>query len=212
MKKVSAFTLIETLIVIAVFATGILAVLYGMAQTLGNQDKAKTQINSAFYAREGIELMYHLRDSNYRKKLPRNCIFQQTNSATIQIQDGKEQDNPFCMWYFQPGTILKIEMDPEGYTHVTSTTGALPESFTGKFEAYQLYYATGEDSFSYTYDKQADQEGLRYARYIEIKGVYEGATLLPTEKILKIESHVLFQKGTLTGEKVIESFIGNYEI
>jgi prepilin-type N-terminal cleavage/methylation domain-containing protein len=103
MKKRSAFTLIETLIVIAVFATGILAVLYGMAQTLGNQDKAKTQINAAFFAREGIELMYHLRDSNYRKQLPRNCIFQKADSnVSIQMQGGQEITNPFCAGRFQP--------------------------------------------------------------------------------------------------------------
>jgi len=75
MKK-SAFTLVETLIVIAVFGTGILAVLYGITKTLANQDRANTQITSSFLAREGIELMYNLRDSNYRKKLPRNCIFE----------------------------------------------------------------------------------------------------------------------------------------
>ncbi len=74
MKK-SAFTLIEMIIVILVFGTGILAVLYGIVQTLANQDRANTQITSSFLAREGIELMYNLRDSNYRKKLPRNCIF-----------------------------------------------------------------------------------------------------------------------------------------
>ncbi|MDR0369693.1 MAG: type II secretion system GspH family protein [Candidatus Peribacteria bacterium] len=212
MKKVRAFTLIETLIVIAVFTTGILAVLYGMAQTLRSQDIAKTQINSAFFAREGIELMYHLRDSNYRKKLPRNCIFHLADNDLIQIEEGKEQNNPFCGGYFQTGTILKIEMKPEGYTEVTATTQPLPESFAEKFEAYQLYYATGDDKFSYTYHPQENQEGLRYARYIEIKGVYEGDILLPPDKILKIESHVLFQKGALTGEKIIESFIGNYEI
>ncbi|MDR0282784.1 MAG: type II secretion system GspH family protein [Candidatus Peribacteria bacterium] len=74
MKK-SAFTLIEMIIVILVFGTGILAVLYGIVQTLANQDRANTQITSSFLAREGIELMYNLRDSNYSKKLPWNCVF-----------------------------------------------------------------------------------------------------------------------------------------
>jgi prepilin-type N-terminal cleavage/methylation domain-containing protein len=91
MKK--AFTLVETLIVIAVFGTGILVVLYGIAQTLGQQDRAKTQITSSFLAREGIELMYHLRDSNYRKELPRNCIFQ-----TVEKTDLNESD--FCPFLF----------------------------------------------------------------------------------------------------------------
>jgi hypothetical protein len=83
-------------------------------------------------------------------------------------------------------------MDPDGYT--TVHTGAFPESFEETFKAYQLYYATGDGKFSYTYDTQGEQEGLRYARYIEIKSVYEEDNQLPTDKILKIESHVLFQK------------------
>jgi prepilin-type N-terminal cleavage/methylation domain-containing protein len=85
MKK--AFTLVETLIVIAVFGTGILAVLYGIAQTLGQQDKAKTQITSSFLAREGIELMYNLRDSNYRKALPWNCLFQPIDVGAVVSAD-----------------------------------------------------------------------------------------------------------------------------
>jgi prepilin-type N-terminal cleavage/methylation domain-containing protein len=81
MKK--SFTLVETLIVIAVFGIGILAVLYGIAQTLSQQDRAKTQITSSFLAREGIELMYNLRDSNYHKELPWNCIFQVIEDSAV---------------------------------------------------------------------------------------------------------------------------------
>jgi hypothetical protein len=77
-------------------------VFYGITQTLGNQDKANTQITSSFLAREGIELMYNLRDSNYRKKLPRNCIFvQNTSVGTIELNDdGTEKTNPFCAGEF----------------------------------------------------------------------------------------------------------------
>jgi hypothetical protein len=45
-----------------------------------------------------------------------------------------------------------------------------------------------------------------------MKSVRDGETELPQDTILKIESHVLFKKGELTGEHVMESFIGNYEI
>ncbi|MDR0650335.1 MAG: type II secretion system GspH family protein [Candidatus Peribacteria bacterium] len=132
-----AFTLVETLIVIAVFGTGILAVLYGISQTLGNQDKAKTQITASFLAREGIELMYHLRDSNYRKSLPRNCVFQNWNEAN----NGIDKDvNPFCLEYLRSGMVLTLAMDPENYVQIA--TGSLSASFEENFKQFQLFYAT----------------------------------------------------------------------
>jgi prepilin-type N-terminal cleavage/methylation domain-containing protein len=52
MRKIKAFTLLETIIVIAVFSIGIFVVLHGLSQTLRNKDYANTQIKSAFFARE----------------------------------------------------------------------------------------------------------------------------------------------------------------
>ena len=64
MKKVTAFTLIEVLVVIAVFSIGILATFHWMTNTFRNEAYADTQIKSAFFAREWIELMFNLRDAN----------------------------------------------------------------------------------------------------------------------------------------------------
>ncbi|MDR2540492.1 MAG: type II secretion system GspH family protein [Candidatus Peribacteria bacterium] len=208
-----AFTLVETLIVIIVFGTGILAVLYGMSQTLSNQDRAKTQITSSFLAREGIELMYNLRDSNYRKKLPRNCIFQNNYSATIALDSHGKEINPFCADYFTGDTVLKITMGTEG-NYLSIQTGKLTEDFDTNWENFQLFYATGTENpeFSYHYTGNNNGQPLRYARYILVKTINEGNSTLPADKLLKIESHVLFRKGALTGDTVMESFIGNYEI
>ena len=41
--------------------------------------------------------------------------------------------------------------------------------------------------------------------------VDENEKFLDSDKILKIESHVLYKKWALTWEKVMETFIGNYE-
>jgi hypothetical protein len=86
------------------------------------------------------------------------------------------------------------------------STGSIEEEFSKNFENFQLFYATGENSFSYVYSGNGG-EPLRYARYLLIKGVIDEGKELPQDKILKIESHVLFQKGSLTGDKVMESFI-----
>jgi hypothetical protein len=141
MKK--AFTLVETLFVILVFGTGILAVLYGMTQTLGQSDRAKTQITSSFLAREGIELMYNLRDSNYRKKLPRNCLFQRVEGIpTINVANGEESKNPYCLDYFTGGMVLQLAIG-SGNNYLLVKTGAIDETdFEKTFETFQLFYQT----------------------------------------------------------------------
>ena len=112
MKKINkAFTLIETLIVIMVFCIWILVVVHGLSQTLKNKDYANTQIKSAFFAREWIELVFNLRDANYHKELPWNCIFNNPNTIKIELNDnGNETSNSACNWYFEPWKILKISI------------------------------------------------------------------------------------------------------
>ena len=99
MKKLTTFTLIETLIVIIVFCIGILVVLQWLSQTLRNKDYANTQIKSAFFAREWIELLFNLRDANYHKELPWNCIFTWNNSINA---------DEWCNEKLEPWNFLKI--------------------------------------------------------------------------------------------------------
>ena len=94
MKKFKAFTLIETLIVIVIFCIWILTVLIWLSQTIRNKEHANTQIKSAFFAREWIELIFNLRDANYHKELPWNCIFKPITIDPNKVYD--EDKNPFC--------------------------------------------------------------------------------------------------------------------
>ncbi|MDR0607780.1 MAG: type II secretion system GspH family protein [Candidatus Peribacteria bacterium] len=211
MKK--AFTLVETLFVILVFGTGILVVLYGMSQTLGQSDRAKTQITSSFFAREGIELIYNLRDSNYRKKLPRNCLFQRRdgNNVKLILENGTEKENPYCSDYFMDGMVLQFAMG-SGTDYLFVKTGALDADFSETFQRFQLFYLTGRDAhgnqtFSFVHTGNHTGQPLRYARYISVHAVKDGNDVLAIDKLLKIESHVLFQKNGLTGDTVMESFI-----
>lgn len=137
MKSSKAFTLLEIIIVIAVFGTGILTVLYGMGQTLGTQDRAETQISSSFFAREGIELLFNLRDSNLRKELPWNCIFQAREGNTVLPED----ENPFCDGKFASGTVVLLSMEEDAYVRVIKLD-AFPEDFEERFEKAQIFYQT----------------------------------------------------------------------
>ena len=217
MKRIKAFTLVETMIVIVVFCIGILVVLQWLSQTLRNKDYADIQIKSAFFAREWIELMFNLCDANYHKELPWNCIFDKNGFNSEKIYD--EDVNPFCKWYFwswDENKILKIWIWTNNeYIHVE--TGGLDEDFDKNFSGYQIYLHTWTDilwgSTWFIYNQEeADGEWTWFARYLLITWVVdEGGKTVDTDKLLKIESHVLYRKWYLTGEKVMETFMWNYE-
>ena len=213
MKKFKAFTLIETLIVIVVFCIGILVVLQWLSQTLRNKDYANTQIKSAFFAREWIELLFNLRDANYHKKLPRNCIFDPKNNVTLNNED----ENPFCigyLWSWADNQILKIWIW-SGNEYVYVKTADLYDDFDQNLSWFQIYFHTGtklngETWFIYDYTWTEDEKTW-FARYLLITWVVDNGSVLPKDKILKVESHVLYQRWAITWEKVMETFIGNYE-
>lgn len=215
MKKIKAFTLLETLIVIMVFCIGILVVLNGLSQTLRNKDYANTQIKSAFFAREWIELVFNLRDANYHKELPWNCIYNySTDGITITLdENGIEIDNSACNWYLERWTILKISMwSNNEYIHVETSDNM--QTFTWMFEDYQIYVHTwwlyGMTWFYYDYTWE-DYEKTWFARYLVVTWVDNWWHIIDGKKLLKIESHVLYQRWSITWEKVMETFIWNYE-
>lgn len=218
MKKVTAFTLIEVLVVIAVFSIGILATFHWMTQTFRNESYADTQIKSAFFAREWIELMFNLRDANYHKEVPWNCIFNSNANTKVEIKEDdkwNETENPYCSGYFQSWMILKIWMWT-GNKYIQIETWALKDDFAENFSWFQLYYHTwvkmNNDISWFIYNHHwNDEERTRFARYLIIKSVTEWADIIPEWSLLKIESHVLYERMWTTWEKVMETFIWNYE-
>ena len=201
MKKFKAFTLIETLIAIMVFCIGILVVLLWLSQTLKNQDYANTQIKSAFFAREWIELMFNLRDANYHKELPRNCVFQWKSSI-----DPEE----WCTKKFEPWTFLMLSIWSWD-EYVKAEIWTIENDFDKDFEKFQIYFHTWINNwFSYDH-KWNENEKTWFARYIAIEGVESTEWTINKNDLLKIESHVLYKRWTLTWDKVMETFIWNYE-
>ena len=207
-KKNTAFTLIETIIVIIVFAIGILAVLYGMSQTIRNQDYASTQIKSAFFAREWIELVFNLRDANYHKELPWNCIFEWIENLN---------EDTWCKNLLKPWKVLKLGIG-EGNKYLDVDVTVYNEesfdleddrTFDRIFEDYKIYKHNWEDNNPFMFNHiETDWEETWFARFILIKSV---EWINSDNNILKVESHVLYKKWALKWEKVMETFIGNYD-
>jgi len=218
MKKVTAFTLIEVLVVIAVFSIGILATFHWMTNTFRNEAYADTQIKSAFFAREWIELMFNLRDANYHKKVPWNCIFNPNNEGESITEEafGTESKNPYCNGYFKPGMILKIWIWTWSEYIQIETWWELSDEFSGNFNKYQIYYHSwvkiDKENIWFVFNHTwTDEEKTKFARYLVITWVTEWENMIPESSLLKLESHVLYERMWTTWEKVIETFIWNYE-
>jgi type II secretory pathway pseudopilin PulG len=199
--KNSWFTLIEIIIVIAVFSIWIMAVFYLVTNNLERLDDTRTRNIATFLAKEWIELAFNARDANLVKELKRDCIF--TN---------KYINNPspeFCDWIFSSwlqSKYIQISFYPDKYPELIWTN-------LNTFENNRLYYHSGYINWNKLFwynNNSIDWEQTIFARYISFTWVIENWQILPVDKILKLESHVLFSKWSKTWEVILESFIGQY--
>ena len=220
MKRKLAFTFIEVIIAITVFAIGVLAVLRLITQNLVTLDNTQMHTTATFLAKEWMELVYNMRDSNNLKLLQRDCVMKTdikdiTTDVTIGVNHQENVQVNACIWFFSSWTednnILQISFDPDAYMHVLSLEAG--KDFNELRETNRLYYITWEVAWTelFRYSHQQDEwTETPFARYIRFASVTEGKNILPADRILKIESHVLYMKWTKTGEVILESFIWNY--
>lgn len=207
-KQKKAFTLVEMLIAIVVFSVGVLAVLNLITDNLWIMSRLDLKNQSNFLGKEWMELVFNMRDSNLEKKLPWNCILSDDaiNNETMQYL---REDN-ICRGYFGSWdiNIFSVSFDPDQYSLVSNFSKEV-EDFDTMFQKYRIYYNTG-DAFAWYGEKSENAEETFFARYLLFKPIIEWENILPTNKILKLESHILYQKWSRTGEYIFESFIWNH--
>jgi len=186
------FTLIEVMIVLLVFSIGVLAVLRLILHNMETMSQLEAKSTATLLAKEWIELVYNTRDSNRIASLPWDCIINPNYNGQTENQFCKNQflDN----WW-----IWKIE----NYENIQRTT-INPEYI---FEESKLYI---KDNITTKYTHELNDQPSIFSRYIYFTGVKENDNIINTWYILKIESHVIYQKWSRTGEIILESFIWNY--
>lgn len=206
------------LIAIWVFSVGVIAVLNLVVHNLSTLDRTEVKTISTLLAKEGIALAFHVRDANLAKELPWNCVFSndlytKDSNFDFYTQVSDTLEKVVCDWYFGSWEEMayQLQLDPKAYY----TIEKLPyvEDFTNRFQQHRLYLYTETDPAIRWYWYQQDQlswEASFFARYITFAPLQEERNILPSDKLLKVTSHVLFQKGGLTGEIVLESIIGQH--
>lgn len=208
------------MIAISVFSIGILVVLQMIIKNLSVVDTVKLRSSATLLAKEWIEIAFNIRDANLDKWLNWDCLL--NNDLYTQQQWDLGVDSNICaetfsLWLEKPEDekIIQLSFSPNQYIY--SHWLNLENNFTANFENNILYAYTGnaeDHSLAfYSNEKLKDWENKTnsfFSRYIVFKPVIENGKMLPTDKILKIESHVLIRKGWYTWAVMLESFIGNY--
>lgn len=200
-KKIhrSWLTLVEVLISIIVFGVGILAVSYQMISNITLSEKTKLKTTSTILAKEGIEIMYNLKDTHVKKWRFWNCVeLDEANYLWLWCKTWFYQS-----WLAQDWTSWKIQVDPEQNYTISSTIDTR--------EANQLFkkqYDKLDNEFD-IYTHTQDGEPTYFARWIRLKPVFLEPEwrYADINEILKIESVVQYKKGRFTWEVVLESFI-----
>lgn len=215
MKRKLWFTFIEVIIAITVFAIGVLAVLRLITQNLVTLDDTQSRSTATFLAKEWMELVYNMRDSNITKWLPWDCVLYTNLEDVVMNTDLENPTIDACAWNFASWTdnVLQISFDSGAYTYAVPVK--MGKTFDELLKWNLLYYATWlvwwHNIFWYSSRSTQDFTPTVFSRYILFTGVREWDKILPRENILKVESHVLYNKWAKTWEVVLESFIWNYK-
>jgi len=197
MKK--AFTLIELIIAIIIFWVGLLAILVVLNKnvTLAKNLELKTQ--ATLLAKEGIELVYNLRDSNNIKYLPWNYLTwspeQIKTNSYAKFQTGKMYIPIILLTWNK--IVLRQISDPKSARLFLQTGNFLNQAWETIYSWFFYNYFTWEKTPFY--------------RYVMFSWFYlqpENST--KPDKILKLVSKVWYIHWSLTGEVVFESVIADW--
>ncbi len=185
------FTLIEILIVLLVFSIGVLAVLRLSLQNIYTMSELEARNTATLLAKEWLELVYNTRDSNRIAALPRDCII----NKNLDIYNNKICQNHFLdhWWLWTIENWEQINFNKVDKDDIQTNS---------------KLYISWDKTYKYTHS-QTKEESI-FSRYILFTWVQEDDKIIDTWYILKLESHVIYQKWIQQKEIVLETFIWNY--
>jgi len=199
--KRRCITLIESLIAIIVVWLGIIVILEVVISNIWLVDRLRNKTIWTFLAKEWMELLISYRDSNLQRWINWNCL---------------ELDSNFnCIKRFWDIDYLQIalnwswweDMFLNGWDSIYYV-----KSTNWNFEDNILYFHTWVVNWKiiwyYNYDF-LDWKKTRFARFLHFTGVYLqwDSTVVSKDKVLKIESIVLWRHWWKTGKVILETLL-----
>jgi len=197
-----AFTIIELVIAILIFWVGLLAILTVLNKNLVFAKKVELKTQATFLAKEGMELVYNLRDSNVIKYYPWNYL------------SGALTEDSLKNLTYEKFETWKMYIP---YLTITGYRVSLKEiSDIKKARLYKLYTwyenSAGEGIYSGFFYNYFTWQKTPFYRYVMFSWVYLQPEWAVADKnqILKLTSKVFYNFWNLSWEAVFSSFIGNW--
>ena len=198
------FTLIELMIVIAVFSIWVMAILRLVLVNMNFMDNISTKTSATFLAKEWIELVYNIRDSNRLSSLPWGCLVNE------KYLENSAENMSVCVWDLFTWSNVFRNLWINLPWKIYSKKNTYSDSFDVLYDSSRLYLNSGAEIGGMWYSHDVKGIPTEFSRYVLITGVVENWIILPMDRIVKVESHVLYKKWTKKWEIILESFIWNY--
>lgn len=207
-----AFTLIEMLVVIFVLWIGILSITVLITRNLSLVKNIHTQTTATILAREGIEMIYNVRDTNSLLWYERNCA--QRISENI---EGLVEWSDICQKYMRTWDnqshrfIVEWWLRNQAQITLSWING---NDFNTLFNNSKLYLTWITTAIMLTWYTHIWYGDTTFARYIEFTGMnaLPPSSPIKNNNIHHIKSVVLYKlSNNSTGEISLESFITNKE-
>ncbi len=208
------------LVVIFVLWVGILSITVLITRNLSLVKNIHTQTTATILAREGIEMVYNVRDTNNILWYERNCADRLTQAEIIALSTNTstDNDNPdICKDYMRTWDdqdhrfIIEWGVGTQPQVALSSITG---DDFITLFNNSKLYLTGISIPINITWYTHIWYGDTMFARYIEFTGMdsLPSSTPITNNDIHHITSKVLYKlSDTSTGEIALESFITQKE-
>lgn len=193
MKKQAGFTLIELLIVIFVISMGLLVIIQGMSESHRYISETAQRTIALNLAKEGIEAVYNIRNSNWRRRSDqKNACRLKTDPTTDNNNDGCQNDpwispwrrtlwdinNPKLSWMNIPD--VDIEQKKLLWSEMKTILDKFQALNNDNNKAYRLYNISwawlSHDAFQAAQNENTnlteDTNSGIYWRWIYVEGLY----------------------------------------
>ncbi len=196
-RKYEWITLIEVLIAIYIFWVWILVVLRMLISNISRLYDIRTKDTAVSLAKEAMDIVFHLRDSNIEKGMDRDCVEMSDNGWSWQC------DRHFLSW-----TLTRYEIDRSltwlyMFTEIWSTGDAAVWYHTW------IWYTQDSTSYTWFWYDHKSQWGNEtpFFRRIEIfpHPNYSGNT----DRVLGVRSIVYYIRWWYSKQVLLESSIGD---
>ncbi len=203
-KTFLSFSLIEILIVISVFSVWIITILKALLSNLFLMDELKLKTQWIILAKEWIDIIYNIKDSNKKKWLERNCIL------NVKWLSNNIYKSNICSDHFTTNKKFVYNVWISTGNYINIKKNIYSDNFYKNFENNVLSYIQYSWlNIIWIYNNK-NINNTNFARYIIFSPIIESWYIINTWKIVKITSIVLIKKWAYTWKVEIESFIWNY--